>query len=180
VNYLENSLTNGEILRYETQLHWIALVVPYTIAVDCLLAGVFCIINSIGPDFRVGLLFVLSAAYVFGLAYASRNASDFVVTNKRVIMKVGILNERSLELLLNNVDSISVAQNWLGKVLGYGTIVVEGISGTTESFDRVPRPIDFRREVLQQKDNVGVPATAKARVPAVGRVYGHRRSLSGS
>ena len=38
-------------------------------------------------------------------ALIKRQTSEFVVTNKRVLMKVGVFTTRSIELLLNKVES---------------------------------------------------------------------------
>jgi uncharacterized membrane protein YdbT with pleckstrin-like domain len=164
VNYVGESLISGEILRYERQLHWSVLIVPYMIAFGCLVAGVICIINSIGPRLTLAAVLVLSAAHVIALAYASRNASEFAITNRRLIIKVGILKERSLEIFLNDIESIGVTQDVLGRVMGYGTIVVKGNAGTAESFDRVPQPVELRTQVQQQKDRFSFPGVARERL----------------
>src|SRR6266403_4708874 len=46
----------------------------------------------------------------FRAAYMSApgRSRDFVVTNKRVMMKVGVFNSRSVELLLNKIEAIAV------------------------------------------------------------------------
>ncbi|HUK36041.1 MAG TPA: PH domain-containing protein, partial [Vicinamibacterales bacterium] len=55
-----------------------------------------------------------------------------------------------LELVLQKVESIAVQEPLIGRMLGYGTIVVGGTGGTKEAFPLVPEPQEFRRQVQGQ------------------------------
>jgi hypothetical protein len=72
------------------------------------------------------------------------------VTNKRVFLKWGPLRHRTLELLLDKVESIGVEEGILGRMLGYGTAVVRGTGGTPQRFRLVRQPKEFRRQVQQR------------------------------
>ena len=75
------------------------------------------------------------------------SSSEFAITNKRVLIKVGLIRRHSLELLLQKVEGIGVDQGFLGRVLGYGTITVSGVGGTKEAFRMISNPLEFRRQV---------------------------------
>src|SRR6202034_3784582 len=74
-------------------------------------------------------------------------SSEFAITNKRVLIKVGLVRRHSLELLLSKVEGIGVDQGVLGRILGYGTITVSGVGGTKEAFRTISNPLEFRRQV---------------------------------
>ncbi len=38
----------------------------------------------------------------------------------------------------------------LGRILGYGTVVVRGTEGTPEPFDAMAHPMEFRKQIQQQ------------------------------
>ena len=38
----------------------------------------------------------------------------------------------------------------MGRMLGYGSVIVRGTGGTFETFSRIAHPNEFRREVQQQ------------------------------
>jgi len=59
-------------------------------------------------------------------AVIERRTSEFAVTNKRVLIKTGLVRRHSLETLLSKIESIGVAQSILGRILGFGTIVISG------------------------------------------------------
>jgi hypothetical protein len=53
-------------------------------------------------------------------------------------------------MLLNKVESIEVNETTMGRLLGYGAIVVIGTGGTSEPFRKVAHPLEFRSQVQQQ------------------------------
>jgi uncharacterized membrane protein YdbT with pleckstrin-like domain len=74
------------------------------------------------------------------------STSEFAITNKRIIIKVGLFSRYTLEMNLNKIESINVNQSVLGRMLGYGTIVVIGTGGTKEPFAGISDPITFRKK----------------------------------
>jgi uncharacterized membrane protein YdbT with pleckstrin-like domain len=93
-----------------------------------------------------------SALGIIGLVlmlppWIKSSSSEFAITNKRVLIKVGLIRRHSLELLLQKVEGIGVDQGFLGRVLGYGTITVSGVGGTKEAFRMISNPLEFRRQV---------------------------------
>jgi hypothetical protein len=59
-----------------------------------------------------------------------RLTSEFAITNKRVIVKLGLISIHTLEMNLSKVESINVDQNPFGRIFGYGSITVIGIGAT--------------------------------------------------
>jgi uncharacterized membrane protein YdbT with pleckstrin-like domain len=91
---------------------------------------------------------LLAVAILWGLVkYVDYASSEFAVTNKRVIIKVGILRRRTVEMLNTKVEAIAVNQGIIGRILGYGNIVVTGTGGTNEPFNGISSPLEFRRAV---------------------------------
>jgi hypothetical protein len=142
MSYVQANLMQGEQVVYRTSLHWLMYFWPIVLAVVGLLmlAGV--------P--LLGLI-VLALALVLGATvFITVHNAEFAVTNKRVIMKTGWLNRRSLELLLSKIESIAVDQGFAGKVWGYGTIILSGTGGSHEPFQNIADPFEFRKQVQEQ------------------------------
>jgi uncharacterized membrane protein YdbT with pleckstrin-like domain len=76
--------------------------------------------------------------------------SEYAVTNKRVIVKLGLVQRDSSETLLSKVEAIMVDQTIPGRMLNFGTITITGTGGTKESFPRIAAPMEFRRQVQAQ------------------------------
>ena len=92
---------------------------------------------------------------LFIWAWIQRASSEFAVTNRRVIIKTGLLERRTLELNLNKVESIEVEQTLWGRLFGFGQIEVIGTGGTREQFDRIGQPMDFRKAVAEATEAHG-------------------------
>ncbi len=148
MSYVETNLIPGEQVLYRTGLHWIVLVPPVFFGAIFGLIGLFLLIAS--ETRIVGFLFLVFAALLILLGYLARKATEMAVTNKRVIIKVGLLSRKTFELLLSKVESIGVDEGLLGRMLGYGSVVVRGTGGTPEPFRNVAHPIEFRRQVQQR------------------------------
>jgi len=114
-SYVNNNLIDGESVKYEASLH-----------------------GTIFFSIRAFLSFSL-------LPLIDRATSEFVITNKRVVVKIGLIWRRTLEMNLSRVETVNVDQSIFGRLLDYGTITIIGTSGTRESFRRISKPLEFRR-----------------------------------
>ena len=116
--YIDNNLINDEYIVYETNYHWILYF------------------NHL-----------ISSIITLGIyPYLVSKFSEFGITNKRLIIKTGILSRRTLELNLSKIESVNVNQSILGRILGYGSIGVIGTGGTKEYFISIKNPLEFRRK----------------------------------
>lgn len=159
MRYIEQHLIAGESIKYQTKLHWIVVLGHYFSAVFFALLAVFILIarlaspKSAAPSsamYFAALFCVVLAAGLGAAGFFRRNATEMAVTNKRVIAKTGLADRRTIELLLSRVESIAVEEPPLGRILGYGTVIVRGIGGTPETFERIQNPIKFREQVQSQ------------------------------
>jgi uncharacterized membrane protein YdbT with pleckstrin-like domain len=149
MSYIDANLLPGEQVVFRTRLHWLLFLAPILLTV-VLLPVAWFIAN--GTWSRFAWLPLALAALILLITYIRRRASDFAVTNKRVMMKVGVFSTRSIELLLNKIEAIAVNQSFLGRTLGYGDIVITGSGGSRETFARIQRPLAFRRAVQSVAD----------------------------
>jgi uncharacterized membrane protein YdbT with pleckstrin-like domain len=143
MSYVDSTLLPGEQVTFRTYLHWLIFArstVVLAIGLTTLALG-----HSWAPAVWFG-----AALTVLGLigwlgAYIQRRTSEFAVTNKRVIVKTGILRRRTVEMLLRQIEALEVNQSLPGRMLGYGTVIIIGTGGTREPFEKVSAPLEFRR-----------------------------------
>jgi uncharacterized membrane protein YdbT with pleckstrin-like domain len=160
MSYVENHLLDGETIVYQTRLHWVVLVVPILLGVlfGATGAAMFVLSGRATPaqivehqSFMVlGAVFLVFALLFIARGVLVRNATEMTVTNKRVFVKVGMAARRTIELLLSRVESIGVEESVVGRMLGYGTVIVHGTGGTPEVFNTIAHPLEFRTQVQQQ------------------------------
>jgi len=144
----------GEVVAREGRLSRI-LYLPALFAWVAAIVSLVLVLRA-GETARQALVIpaVLAAVgVVLALAGACRRASaEFAVTNKRVVVKTGILRHRSSETLLRQVEGITVDQGILGRIFNYGTIVVEGTGTDKVPYAKIGDPLGFRLSVLEQID----------------------------
>jgi uncharacterized membrane protein YdbT with pleckstrin-like domain len=160
VSYAEKHLIAGEQVQYETRLHWIVMLGHVVIALILIAAGAglllapWSTIHGAAPYTEAlrwaGVAFLVIAIIFFAIGLVRRNATEMAVTNKRVIVKTGLANRRTIELLLPRIESVVVEEPAMGRVLGFGTVIVRGTGGTPEVFPQIAHPLQFREQVQRQ------------------------------
>ncbi len=95
------------------------------------------------------LLALIAAGYA-AAAWMRYAGSEFAVTDQRVIMKVGMLRRRCLELMLDRVEGLMVEQDVFGRLLDFGSVSIIGTGGTREPFQQIADPLGLRRALQQQ------------------------------
>jgi hypothetical protein len=147
MSYVDSNLLPGEQVTFRTRLHLIIFATPFALALLALF--LYRIDSGIG---NLALFLALALGVVRWIDLVT---SEFAVTNKRVIFKEGFLGRRTIELLLQKVESIEVKQGIAARILGYGDIIVIGTGATHEPFARVSAPLDLRRAVQSGSSSVG-------------------------
>jgi uncharacterized membrane protein YdbT with pleckstrin-like domain len=160
MGYIEKNLISGEKVLYKTRLHSVAVLFPLVIGFLIGIGAIYCLYVSMagnqnpGEDSKLlagsGSVLLFIAVLTMGMALLKRNATEMAVTNRRVLIKSGILSRRTIELLLSRVESIVITESFFGRILGYGTVVIRGTGGTPEPFTLIANPTEFRRHVQEQ------------------------------
>jgi uncharacterized membrane protein YdbT with pleckstrin-like domain len=167
LSYAEKNLVAGETLLYQTRHHWIVLLGPVLVSLLLEILGLVFLVESAvhkapkrsasdhgelgaGGLAIIGLLLLLAGAATLVYGLAKRNATEMAVTNKRVLIKTGLASRRTLDLMLSRVESIAVDESFLGRILGFGSVIVRGTGGTPEAFFLIAHPQEFRRAVQEQ------------------------------
>jgi uncharacterized membrane protein YdbT with pleckstrin-like domain len=149
MSYLDDNLLDGERIVYRARLHWSIFATSLVLLTLGVILAI--VLGVYQPDYwyagaalaGVGLLIAIGPA----IRYAS---SEFALTDKRVVAKLGFIERESLETLLSKIEAVGVDQGILGRMLGFGTITITGTGGTEESFRRIADPLEFRRQIQSQ------------------------------
>ena len=144
MSYIQNNLQAGEEIKYKADIHWYIFAYPVI-----LLLSVFFSSAQTGFFHYVSLFLLLSGLFQLIKRILLKMGTEYVVTNKKVILKSGILSRDALELVLNKCEGIRINQSLMGRMLGFGSIVVT-TGGVTNKFDFITNPIKFRNEINAQ------------------------------
>ena len=150
MSYVEKTLQPGETLVYQTTLHWIVFVGPaLTILAGIavyIYAGRITTLTTVVS--AAGLALILLGAVTAVSVWIKYISTEMAITNRRVIAKVGFVWRRTIEMERQKVESVSVDQSILGRILGYGTVIVRGTGSTLEPMTNIDEPMEFRSKLL--------------------------------
>lgn len=152
MSFIDNNLLANEVVIYRARLHWTIFL---NACLYLCLSILICIFNLVNTEPSPVLWYLSLLALLLALISATSNlirykTSEFAITNKRVLIKVGFIRRHSLEVLLHKVEGIGVNQSILGRLFRFGTIIISGTGGTKETFDQIASPLEFRKQVQAQ------------------------------
>ena len=157
MGYVDKNLIASEVVTYRARLHWIFFVKPILIGFAIIAfagflfhAGDFDQNLSMKTELLVWTGILLISASQFIPAAVNMHFAEFAVTNKRVILKVGFVQPKTAEMFLSKIESVNVDQSVIGRIFGYGTVVIRGMGGSLEPFNRISRPLEFRKQIQEQ------------------------------
>jgi uncharacterized membrane protein YdbT with pleckstrin-like domain len=114
-------------------------LVPWTfalLALLLLLAPVSAVLFAVGGGSAIIALLLL-------------RQQELIVTTHRLRGAVGLLTRRSVDLPLDAIESVSVAQDVIGRMFGYGTVKISGRGNTSASFRGITSPEGVRQTLHQ-------------------------------
>ena len=159
MSYVTRTLGPHERVLFRTGYHWLVW------AAGALLTAPMIAVALGGYPYDPGdyaLLALTFGGLPFGLFLLGRAIStEIAVTNERFIKKSGIVSFDTEEIGLDNIETISVEQSILGRLLGYGTLTVHGTGREEIRITMVDRPVALRKHIpmaaeaaLQHMDEV--------------------------
>jgi uncharacterized membrane protein YdbT with pleckstrin-like domain len=152
MRYVRKVLQPGETVVYATKLHWLIYVQTILLLIACLIIAGAALFTSDNQSITLALEI---AAIIFALlamasgirAFIRRATTELAVTDHRVIYKSGLLSRHTIEMNRDKVESVDVDQSLLGRIFGYGTVVVRGTGGSLEPIRNIGDPLTFRSHI---------------------------------
>lgn len=105
---------------------------------------------SLAPLILLGIvtLPIVVGLFVLGAVYVRYQSTEIAVTNRRIVVKLGFISRRTVEINVTKIESVQVAQGVLGRVFDFGTLVIAGTGATHEPLQGIADPIAFRRACM--------------------------------
>jgi len=117
--YVKNSLVNNEKVVYD---------------------GAFALWDNF-------IWIVISFGILLIPIYILQKFSEIAITNNRVIGKSGIISRKTYDFGLKNIESIDVKQSILGRIFGYGDIVITGSGASNLIIPALKNPEEFKKQL---------------------------------
>ncbi|MCL2043326.1 MAG: PH domain-containing protein [Treponema sp.] len=149
----------GEELLYVPVMHWM-----YTVRCMVLSLPFFILLLVLWFMINPGLLFgysirdiitylffavlLLNVLIFIGRIFQYIN-TEYGVTNKRLMIKKGVISQITAEIPTDRIESIYCTQGLLGRIFRYGTIHISGVGGMKPVLYMICRPYAARRKIVE-------------------------------
>jgi uncharacterized membrane protein YdbT with pleckstrin-like domain len=148
--YYKKVLQPNESVKYVGKLHWI--VYRHAIVLGILAAASY-VYSQQAEGYESLFLFsswvlLVLCAMSFASSWFIRITTEIVVTDKRVIHKVGWIARRTEEINITKVETVDVNQGVAGRVLGFGEVLIKGVGGSWEPLRWIASPLNLRNAVV--------------------------------
>lgn len=144
-NYISKNLLPDEKILHRTKKHWIIFLTPTVLTIMTL----FFFLNT-NP-------FLVMASYVLAIVtllhwmnqFLLYYASEFAITDKRVMMREGFFYRHTNETRLSSVSNVGATQSLLAQMLSYGTVFINTFGGETDTFTELDEPVKFQKKLQE-------------------------------
>ena len=130
MSYIEESLSEGEQVVARFNLHWVERL----------------------PLFLWCVLVVTLPLAIY--AWLKLRCTEIGVTNKRVIVKTGIISRQSEEMRIASIETVEIDQSVCGRILGFGDVRITGKGTSSLVLHHMSEPLEVKRRI----EGVSIPA----------------------
>ena len=147
--YTKDSLLDGEKIICSATWSGIQFVLPILM----ILLGIILLIAGADDNdslLAVGIPILILGILILILLVWIRKTNEIVITNKRIIVKSGIIIRAAFELKIEMLESINVYQGILGRIFGYGMVMVCGVGASRQRVFYINDPLEFRQHFFKE------------------------------
>lgn len=99
--------------------------------------------------FGVILAPVVVGLVILVIAYIRYQTTELAITNKRVVVKTGLISRNIIEINIAKVESVEVAQSVLGRLFDFGSLSISGTGFNQAPIPNISDPMTFRKALIQ-------------------------------
>jgi uncharacterized membrane protein YdbT with pleckstrin-like domain len=145
-------LNDGEDVILDLEPHWSTLAKPVAVLVVVLAATIVAFVLNSLAGLIVGVVLVLTAAWV-GQRIIRRRNINFVLTTDRLVYRSGIVSKHGKEIPLERVNDIAFHQSVFERLIGTGDLSIESAGAQSrETFGDIPHPSAVQNEIYRQME----------------------------
>ena len=156
--YPKNLLIQGEEVVLDLRPHWWFLTPRALVSVAAIIVGIVVLAQGWEGAGASTLNVVLGVAILVALVWfllrlAKWATTEFVLTNKRVIYRYGVIGKNGKEIPLDKINTVFFDQTVFERMIGCGTVAMEsaGESGK-DSFSHIRKPSLVQGEIYRQME----------------------------
>ena len=152
-SYTAATLQANEQPLHHTAIHWMALSGSIIGAVLSLVVILPIAMFAAWKNFYWAWLLLVIPVGILVSAAVTVKTSELVITDRRVLIKVGFIQRHTFEMFISKIESVAVFQSMMGRLFNYGTVTIRGTGGSSESFTTIAAPLQFRDAIQLVQSN---------------------------
>lgn len=142
MKFLTTYLQPEEEIMHRAKIHIFLFLQPAIL----LSIGYVCYLDDAQMTHYLGVTLLFLGLVSLVQRVLVKVGSIYAVTNKRVILKTGVISRRTVELVLAKCEGLHVSQNVLGRIFNFGTITVT-TGDAIKCYYYVSNPFQFKRVI---------------------------------
>jgi uncharacterized membrane protein YdbT with pleckstrin-like domain len=158
MSYIEQSLASNEQLIYRARFHWLYRFAAWALLIASVAGGVIVLAQD--APLWIGAAIIGCGLLVFLAIMLPIWAQQIAVTNQRLIHRRGLVRRSTEELQLSAVEEVRLEQGLLGRLLGFGRIVVSGTGIEDVRLPALAEPVRLRRKLQEAMSTSRTPLAA--------------------
>lgn len=170
MGYIDNLMGRNEKIVFIDRKHWLVLAVRALID-GILTTGILVatvLLTGAQPFLIVLAVLVIIPIADFAVRFLNWYNEQYIITNRRVVEIHGVINKWVSDSSLDKVNDIILEQSILGRLLNYGTVkIITGSDVGVNVFKNMARPVTFKTEMLNQREDLAELDTFRAQTQRV-------------
>ncbi len=156
-SYIESTRMPNEDIRYEAHLSVWSLAPNFITGAAFLAGSVYAygftsnVVNNAVSGYVTTALAIIGFILI-GSALITFYTTEIAVTDMRVIAKVGLIRRKTMEMLLEKVESLQVDQSVLGRLLDYGTITISAAGEENTRISSIAEPTEVKKSYYESHE----------------------------
>ena len=140
MTYVEMTLKKGEKQPIFFKQHPWQYCFPVVLVLA--VAWFFSALGASGT-FVASLVFIVIPAWL-AVIWWRRRTTEYAVTDKRVVIKIGIIKRETFDIRFDAIESVGVSQGITGRLLGFGNCIIKGRGASVQQMRQVVNPLKVK------------------------------------
>lgn len=146
MGFPENILTRDEKVVRSLHPHWLTVLLPVVLGIVIIAVATFIVLlTPVDPTWDIVDWVIIGVAIVALLSFVlvpflTWRTTHYVITNKRVVVRRGILAKSGQDIALSKITDVSFRQSLLDRIIRSGSLNIETAGDSPdEDFSSIPR-----------------------------------------
>lgn len=145
MSYIENNLNADEKINHFAKPSIKPTILVLTILIPMIFLFIYAVLESSmikGVVWSIIISVIILVKDII-LIYVS----EYAITNKRVISKLGLIRRDVEEMNLGSIESVNLKQSITGRIFNYGDISISGRGSSQVIFKQADSPVEIRKKI---------------------------------